>query len=103
MANAIQQKDVQVVFEDAELAAFAVQLASTFICQPTVDGLILTICQSLPPVIMGTPESQKAQLEKISSVKAKVLGRFVLTTKRAEELVGLLQGVIATLDQGVKK
>jgi hypothetical protein len=99
IVTAPQQKTIQVIFEDSAIAAVAVEMASNFIGQATEDGVVLTICQSTPPVIVGTPESQKEQFERIKSIKAKVLARYSLTRKRAEELIGILQQSIEILDK----
>jgi len=90
------QKTVQVIFDDEEVANIAVAMASTFVAQASEDGIILSICQTTPPVIVGSPEDQRHVYENITSVKAKVLARFSLSRKRARELISILsQGLEA--------
>jgi hypothetical protein len=92
------QMAIQVTFDEAELAAVAVNMAGTFACQGTEDGIILTICQSVPPVMVGSAEQQREAFKRAPRIKAKVLGRFCLTRKRANDLAGLLLQSIKMLD-----
>lgn len=44
-----------------------------------------------PPIVMGTEEERKSQVNKLKSVKANCLGRIVISGERAEGLVFALQ------------
>ena len=75
-----------------------VLFANTFVGQVEVqqDVFFLTIGQTLPPALIGTPEERIEQLEQIAYVPVKPVARLALTRERLEYLVAILQ---TNLDQ----
>jgi hypothetical protein len=53
---------------------------------------ILTFAQISPPMLVGTPEEQREQAEKLDAVHAAVVARLSLNEFRVEQLIRLLQG-----------
>lgn len=58
---------------------------------------ILTFAQISPPMLLGTPEEQREQAERLDAVHARVVARLSLNRFRVEQLIGLLQRHLARL------
>ena len=90
---------LHVLFDETELTSRVIEMASTFTGQVSPDGVILTIAQTTPPLVLGSSEEQRAQLKQVTSVKAKVLGRYCLTRERVQDLIRILQTNLKFLEQ----
>ena len=64
--------------------------------QAEEGAFYLTIGQTLPPALIGTPQERAEQLEQIAYVPVKPVARLALTRSRLQELAALLQ---TNLDQ----
>lgn len=75
-----------------------VLFANTFVGQvePQQDAFFLTIGQTLPPALIGTPEEREEQLEQVAYIPVKPIARLAFTRERLEFLVAILQ---TNLDQ----
>ncbi len=60
------------------------------------DVFFLTIGQTLPPALIGTPDERLEQLEQIAYVPVKPVARLAFTRERLEYLIAILQ---TNLDQ----
>jgi hypothetical protein len=98
---AIQQPEpVQVPLIWIGLDDTPIELANVFQAQVSAPGeIILNIGQTAPPALSGTPEERAAQIEKISFVQSRTLGRLALTPHRVREMITLLQQALAGHDQ----
>ncbi len=78
-----------------------VLFVNTFVgqVQPQEGTFYLTLGQTLPPALIGTPQEQAEQLEQIAYVPIKPVARLALTRSRMEELVALLQLNLEQHDQ----
>jgi hypothetical protein len=72
-----------------------VVLANQFISQFHHDGFVLTVGQVTPPIILGSDEQQRDQLEALTFVPVRPLARFALTEQRVRELIKLLTDNLA--------
>lgn len=73
---------------------------NAFVCQFDRDGsFIITIGQSTPPALTGTPEEVEEQARQISFVPVKPVARLGLTRSRLEEFVAALQANLEQLDR----
>lgn len=73
----------------------AVPAANAFTCQLVgPNELVLNIGHVMPPLTMGTPEEQQAQMQALPFVQVRGLARFALTQHRAEELIKALQDMV---------
>ncbi len=63
---------------------------------PQDDAFYLTLGQTVPPALIGTPEQRRAQAEELAYLPVKPVARISLTRKKLEELVAVLQ---TNLDQ----
>src|SRR5262249_14196237 len=74
----------------------AVLFANQFLVQHLGGPqFVLSVGQALPPPLVGTPEEQAAQVERIPYVAIKTLARISLEERRLEELVTVLQSVLS--------
>jgi len=60
------------------------------------DEYVLTLGHAVPPPILGTPQERAEQVQRVSFVPVKTLGRFSFTRARVEELVGVLQTILVS-------
>jgi hypothetical protein len=56
--------------------------------------VILSLGQVTPPAIVGTPEEQAAQVQRIAYVPVKPVARFTLSRPRVVELVQVLNQLL---------
>ncbi len=82
-----------------------VLFVNTFVgqVQPQEGAFYLSVGQTVPPALIGTPQEQAEQLEQIAYVPIKPVARLALTRSRMEELVALLQLNLEQYDQMVEQ
>ena len=82
-----------------------VLFVNTFVGQvhPQDGAFYLSIGQTVPPALIGTPEEQAEQLEQIAYVPIKPIARLALTRSRMEELVAILQVNLEQYDKKVQQ
>jgi hypothetical protein len=82
-----------------------VLFVNTFVgqIQPQEGAFYLTLGQTVPPALIGTPQEQTEQLEQIAYVPVKPVARLALTRSRMEELVAILQVNLEQYDQLVEQ
>ena len=64
--------------------------ANDFICQFLGDEFILTVGQVQPPVLIGSLEERKEQLDRVGYVTVKVVARLGLPEQRMGKLIEIL-------------
>lgn len=80
-----------------ELPIFQV---NQFLSQSDPQGeFFLTCGQMTMPPLLGTPEEQTAQLERVAYVPIKPVARLGLTRRRVEELIDILQQTLSGYDR----
>jgi hypothetical protein len=72
--------------------------ANQLISQIDNGGFILSFGQAQPPVIVGTPEEQKAQAEAVESVERRTVARIGLTRNVLELMIKALNENLAAFD-----
>lgn len=105
MSEEMQRLDQAFTVQWPGAGAVVIQTANQFLAQIDVAGehpdqLILAIGQVTPPVVLGTPEQKRAQLEEIDEINVNTLARYSITLARLRELIGLLQQVERVLEGG---
>ena len=75
--------------------------ANQFVLQRNGSEFFLLIGQVTPPVVIGTPEEQEAQLDQVSFVPVKVVARVALNRERLGQLVSLPEQQKAVYDAEV--
>jgi hypothetical protein len=98
-ANDRQHVSVPIKFlgEDEALVAYA----NLFSIQNPGRGteFILTAAQIVPPILLGTPEEQREQMEERGYVAARVLARLALTPDQLRSLGRLINETVEKLDR----
>lgn len=65
----------------------------------TPQEFILTLGQVAPPVLLGTEEQRREQLQMITFAAVKPVARIGLTRQRVEELIRILTETLHTADK----
>lgn len=88
-ANPPKNKQVSVTWVGAE--EIPLQFANAFLGMVQPGEIYLNIGSVVPPVIQGTPEERKAQVNAIDYVLAKPIARLAFTPARLDEMIKILQ------------
>lgn len=65
--------------------------ATNIVVQHTDQEFIISFFEVLPPVVLGSPEEQKAKTEQIKSVRGECVARIIISVDRMPEFVEALQ------------
>ncbi len=65
--------------------------ANSFVVQHTDDAFILSFFEIIPPLLVGSPEEQRAQIEGVESVPANCVARIIVSPKGMKMLVEIFQ------------
>jgi len=68
------------------------QYATNLVVQHTEHEFVISFFRTAPPLIVGTPEETRAQLEQIGYVRADCVARIVVAASRMPDFVQVLQG-----------
>jgi hypothetical protein len=71
-----------------------IMFVNVFLVQVNQDEIILSIGQTAPPILVGSPEEALAQARKIRAHPIRITARYGMTPTRARELAGLLAGQV---------
>jgi hypothetical protein len=69
----------------------ACQYATNLVVQHTAHEFMISFFRLAPPLIVGTTEEQKAQLEQIGYVRADCVARLIIAPGRMPEFLQVLQ------------
>ncbi len=72
--------------------------ANHLLLQREGDSVYLTFCQVNPPVIFGSPEEQKHQLEQIKSAKAISIAKLMVPLAAFRDMLRVMQENIGRPD-----
>jgi hypothetical protein len=70
--------------------------ANNFVIQQNEHEFILTVFESVPPILLGPPDEVRAKAEEIKSIRATAIARIVLAPGRLAELNGILESALET-------
>ena len=76
------------------------QYTNNFVVQHTPDAFFLSFFQIRQPIIIGTPEERKEQLDQIDSTTARFVTQVAMSPAQMAQLVKVLQG---NLEKYLKK
>ncbi len=85
---------------------FVVQLGveTSSLKHPVPDGVYLIVGEVAPPVLVGSPERQREQAERLQGrIPIQVHGRFFMTRERLGELITLLEETRMRFDAAVAR
>ena len=74
-------------------------LAQVFAVGIDQDGIILTVGQISPPLLLGTPDQQLKEAQQIREVPVNILGRFIMSPARARELSKALDATLKKMNE----
>lgn len=78
------------------------EFANQFAVQVDNDGMFfLSMGQTAPPLLLGTPEEKFEQARHLAFVPIKSVGRFSITPANIERLMGILQELKDNYDKGL--
>jgi Protein of unknown function (DUF3467) len=66
--------------------------ATNLVVQHTEHEFTISFFELHPPLLLGSPEERKAQLEHIKSVRAECVARIIVAAERMPEFLKVLQG-----------
>jgi len=72
--------------------------ATNFVAQHTENEFILTFYEVHPPILLGSPDENKAQLEALGPIPATCVARIILSPHGMRQLVDVLQRNLADFD-----
>lgn len=64
---------------------------NNIVVQQTPHEFIISFFETLPPLILGSPEEQQQQLEALTSVRAKCVARIIVNPNRMKDFIQALQ------------
>jgi len=68
--------------------------------QNTVSDVVLTVGYLAPPLLLGTPEEQRAAAAALERVTVRPIARFSIPIGKATELGQVLQGFLERVEEG---
>jgi hypothetical protein len=77
-----------------------VRAVNQFVLQNEAGEYFLVAGVLTPPVILGTPDRVRAQLESLGHVEVQPVARLAMNERRIKELRDLLNRVLGTGDDG---
>ncbi len=80
-----------------------IMLANVFTLQRNQDEYILLIGQISPPILVGSQDEQRRQLQELGTLSVRPIARIGFTQARLRELVGILESSLIpsdSLDEG---
>ena len=92
-SDVLDGKNLTIQWESGKPALFANHMmvqVDEFECH-------LSFYEIQPPVIQGTPEEKKEQLDRLTSIQARCVARVVVSRERVPGLVLTLQSVLAQM------
>ncbi len=73
--------------------------ATNLVVQHTEHEFIVSFYEVQPPLLLGTPEENKAALEHLGEVRATCVARIIIAAGRMAEFVKVLQDNVATYEK----
>jgi hypothetical protein len=65
--------------------------ATDLIIQRTGSEFILSFFETIPPMVLGTPEEQQDKLKKLASVRSECIARVIVSDDRFPQFVQAMQ------------
>lgn len=65
--------------------------ANNFVIQHTQHEFVISFFETIPPLLLGSPEQIQATLEVMDSVRTRCVGRIILSPDRMEAFISAMQ------------
>ena len=86
-----ESKAIKIPIEYSYHRDFMSRYANNVVIQHTEDEFIISFFEVLPPLLLGSPESQAAQAAELESVKADCVARIIVPEKMMPNIIKVLQ------------
>ncbi|MCZ7569916.1 MAG: DUF3467 domain-containing protein [Ardenticatenaceae bacterium] len=70
--------------------------ATNLVVQHTQNEFIISFFEVRPPLVLGTPEEVREQLNQMKSVRAECVGRIIVAAEKMPDFVRVLQANLET-------
>lgn len=74
-------------FPDSIISRYATNL----VVQNTEHEFILSFFEFNPPIVLGTPEERREQIEKLETVRGECVARIIVSPERLPNFINVLQ------------
>jgi hypothetical protein len=81
----------------------ASRYATNLVVQSSQHEFIISFFEVRQPIVLGSPEERKAQLEQIKSVRAECVARIIVAAERMPEFIQALQVRVDAFRAGREK
>ena len=78
------------------------QYATNLVVQHTDQEFIISFFEVKNPIVLGSPDEIKSTFEKIGSVRAECISQIIVTPKRMQEFIKIMQTNLDTFHSTVK-
>ena len=82
---------------------FPSQYATHLVVQHTEEDFTITFWDLRPPILMGTPDEKRQQVEALKAVRPDALARIVVSPRRMREFTQVMQDNLKTFDAKVQE
>jgi hypothetical protein len=80
----------------------ATRFANQFVVQITEGVCYLSFYESVPPILLGTPEEIAAKMEKMSSIRAEGVVRVVIPLAKMPDILNVISTTLGHVPQGAQ-
>jgi len=88
MANPVREKKIPIEWHVPE--DITSQYANNIVVQHTNSEFFVSFFETLPPLIIGSPEDTRAQIDEVKEVQAKCLARIVIAPNKMKDFIQAL-------------
>jgi len=93
MANSVSEKKIPIEWHVPE--DIASQYANNIVVQHTNNEFIVSFFETLPPLIIGSSENIRSQIDEVKEVRAKCLARIIIAPNNMKNFIQVLNGSFA--------
>jgi len=76
--------------------------ATNFVAQHTPNEFVLSFYEVCPPVLLGSSEENRQQLEEMGYIAASCVARLILSPSGMRELIGVLEANLERYEQSME-
>jgi|SRR5437867_620307 hypothetical protein len=69
--------------------------ATNLIVQPIQHEFVISFFEARPPILLGTPEENKARYEELGAIQAECVARIIVAAEQLPSIIEALQTTLA--------
>lgn len=69
--------------------------ATNIVSQPLQHEFVISFFEAQPPIIVGTPEENKARYQELEAIRAECVAKIIVAAERLPEFIEVLQTTLA--------